>query len=114
LLAAIGLYGTISFGVARRTTEIGIRMALGAQSSGVLGMVLRDAMQVVGLGMLIGLPLAIAVTRQMGSMLFGLGSVDALSVTGAVASLTLVALMAAYLPARRAARVDPMVALRYE
>ncbi len=113
-LSAIGLYGTISFAVARRTSEIGIRMALGAGRTGVVGMVLRDAMTLTLAGIVIGLPLALAATKQMASVLYGLGSMDPASVLFAVAALSLVAALAGYLPARRAARVDPMVALRYE
>jgi predicted permease len=113
-LSAIGLYGTISFAVARRTSEIGIRMALGAERSGVVGMVLRDAMTLAGAGLAIGLPLALLVTRQLESMLYGLGRIDPISVVGSAAALSLVAAVAGYLPARRAAAVDPMVALRYE
>ena len=114
LLAAVGLYGTISFAVARRTSEIGIRMALGAERFGVLGMVLGDAMRLTGIGVAIGIPLSLAATKQMSSMLYGLSGFDSWSVIGATAGLSLVALLAAYLPARRASRVDPMVALRYE
>ena len=114
LLAAVGLYGTISFAVARRTSEIGIRMALGAERFGVLGMVLGDAMRLTGIGVLIGIPLSLAAKRQMSSLLYGLSGFDTWSVVGAVAALSLVAALAAYLPARRASRVDPMVALRYE
>jgi len=114
LLAAVGLYGTISFAVARRTNEIGIRMALGAPRVGVLGMVLRDSMTLTGLGMAAGLPIALIATRQMQSMLYGLSGLDAVSIVTSVAALVVVAGIAGYLPARRAASVDPMVALRYE
>jgi predicted permease len=114
LLSAVGLYGTISFAVARRTSEIGIRMALGAERVGVVGMVLRDAMLLAAAGMAIGLPLALAATRQMASVLYGLGTVDPPTVIGSVLALSAVAALAGYLPARKAATVDPMTALRHE
>ncbi|HZL56767.1 MAG TPA: ABC transporter permease [Bryobacteraceae bacterium] len=114
LLSAVGLYGTISFAVARRTNEIGIRMALGAGRAGVLGMVLRDAMTLALFGMLIGLPLSMLAAREMQSMLYGLSDFDFPSILGSVAALSIVVSVAGYLPARRAASVDPMVALRYE
>jgi macrolide transport system ATP-binding/permease protein len=113
-LSAIGLYGTISFAVARRTSEIGIRMALGAERVGVVRMVLRDAMLLAGIGMVVGLPLALLATRQMSSMLYGLGSIDVPSVVYSMLALSMVAAIAGYLPARRAANVDPMTALRHE
>jgi predicted permease len=113
-LSAIGLYGTISFAVARRTSEIGIRMALGAERVGVVGMVLGDAMLLAGIGVAIGLPLALVVTRQMASMLYGLAGIDVPSVVSSVLALGVVAAVAGYLPARRAANVDPMTALRHE
>ena len=114
ILSAVGLYGTISFAVARRTSEIGIRMALGAERVGVLGMVLRDAMLLTVIGMAIGLPLALLARWLMAALLYGLGAIDAVSVIGSVVALSLVAAVAGYLPARRAAAVDPMTALRYE
>jgi predicted lysophospholipase L1 biosynthesis ABC-type transport system permease subunit len=114
LLSAIGLYGTISFAVARRTSEIGIRLALGAERVSVLGMVLKDALLLVGAGVVIGLPLAWAAGRSLKSLLYGLSGFDLLSSVVAVLALVAVATIAGYLPARRAASLDPMVALRYE
>ena len=114
LLACIGLYGVMSYGVARRTNEIGIRMALGASAPRVTGMVMRETMLVVVIGVVIGLGAALATTRLIASMLFGLAATDALTITFAVVLMICVAAVAGYLPARRASRVDPMVALRYE
>jgi ABC-type lipoprotein release transport system permease subunit len=114
LLSAIGLYGTISFTVARRTSEIGIRMALGAERSGVLGMVLKDAMTLVVTGVAIGCPVAFAASYAMRSLVYGLSGFDFLSAGCAVLTLSAVAAVAGYLPARRAARIDPITALRYE
>ena len=114
LLACIGLYGVMSYGVARRTNEIGIRMALGASSTRVTQMVMRETMLVVGIGLVIGLGAAVATTRLVAAMLFGLAATDPLTISFAVILMIGVATLAGYLPARRAARVDPMIALRYE
>jgi predicted permease len=114
LLAAIGLYGVMSFTVARRTREIGIRMALGAEGSSVMWLVLREVALMVGIGVAVGVPLAIALSRVVQSQLFDLSAHDPLALIAAAALLALVALAAGYLPARRATHVDPMLALRYE
>jgi predicted permease len=114
LLASIGLYGILSYGVASRTKEIGIRMALGAQPREVLSLVLREAVVLVLVGVMVGLPVIFAATRFASTLLFGLTSHDPLSLSLAALSMFVVAMIAGYLPARRATRVDPLVALRYE
>ncbi|MBL8204762.1 MAG: ABC transporter permease [Blastocatellia bacterium] len=114
LLACIGLYGVLSYAVARRTNEIGIRMALGAQSRNVLWLVLREALLLAGIGIGIGLIAAVALTRTAKTLLFGLQPNDPLTIALATALLFFVAVVAGYLPARRAARIDPMIALRDE
>ncbi|HTF37983.1 MAG TPA: ABC transporter permease [Blastocatellia bacterium] len=114
LLACIGLYGVMSYGVARRTNEIGIRMALGATAPLVTRMVMRETMLVVGIGVAIGLGAAVATTRLVAAMLFGLAPTDPVTISFAVLLMIGVAALAGYIPARRAARVDPMIALRYE
>jgi predicted permease len=114
LLAAIGLYGVMSYSVARRTREIGIRMALGAERGSVLWLVLREVALMVVAGVAIGLPLSFALSRIVQSQLFELSAHDPLALAGASAMLAAVALLAGYLPARRATRVDPMIALRGE
>jgi len=114
LLSAIGLYALISYSVSQRTREIGVRVALGAQRSNVLGMVLREGMQLLGFGLLLGLVGAFLATRIMRSLLYSTSSTDALSFIVTSLTLIAVALLACYIPARRATKVDPMVALRYE
>ena len=114
VLACVGLYGMMSYAVARRTNEIGIRMALGAEKGKILQMVLQEAMTLAALGIVIGVPAALAASRLIATMLYGLKSTDPLTIVSATAVLAAVALLAGYLPARRASRVDPMVALRYE
>ncbi len=114
LLASIGLYGVMTYTVARRTNEIGIRMALGAQPGAVLGMVLRESLFVVGVGLLAGIPVALACGRLVESQLYGMVANDPLTIAGACALLVAVALVASFLPARRAALLDPLAALREE
>ncbi len=114
VLAAVGLYGVVSYAVSRRTREIGIRMALGAARVSVLWMVLREAIVLVVAGVLLGLPVALGLSRLVESQLFGLSSTDPMTLGIAAILLSVVATVAAYLPARRATRVDPMLALRYE
>jgi predicted permease len=114
LLASIGLYGVVAFAVARRTREIGIRMALGAQRGDILGAVLRHMLVVVGTGVVAGVAGAYAASRLLGSMLFEVKATDSRSYAGACLLLLCVAGAAAYLPAQRATLVDPMEALRYE
>jgi predicted permease len=113
-LSCIGIYGLMSYVVSRRTNEIGIRMALGAARANVRWLVLREIALLVAIGIAIGIPVAIAGDRLISNMLFGLHGTDPLSLAGAVLCLVVVATLAGYLPARRASRVDPMEALRYE
>ena len=114
LLASVGLYGVISYEGAQRTAEIGIRMALGATRGAVLWLILRQSVVVVAVGVFAGVALALATTRLITSFLYGLTPTDVSTIAGASAVLLCVAAIAAYLPARRATKVDPMVALRYE
>jgi predicted permease len=114
LLASIGLYGVLSYSVAGRTREIGVRMALGAQRGRVLQMVLWEAGKLVLLGVLLGVPAAFLSSRLFASMLFGLSRTDPVSMAIVIAILVGIALVASFIPARRATKVDPMIALRYE
>ena len=114
VLAAVGLYGLLAYTVARSTSEIGIRMALGARRSEVLGLILRAAMKLLTAGVIVGVPAAWAASRVIAAMLFGLTPVDPVTTLAATALLGAAVLFAALLPALRASRVDPMVALRYE
>jgi predicted permease len=113
-LACLGLYGTISYAVTRRTAELGVRMALGAGRGTVQWMILREAFTLVGAGLFLGIPLAFGAARAMSTLLFGVTAADPVATGSAVAALVLIAALAAYLPARRASRVDPMLALRSE
>jgi ABC-type antimicrobial peptide transport system permease subunit len=114
LLACIGLYGVMTYNVMRRTNEIGVRMALGAQSNGVLWLVLKESLTLLGIGIVLGVPAALAATRLLQSQLFGIGSSDPLTVLAAVLIVAGTTVIAGYFPARRATKIDPMVALRYE
>jgi putative ABC transport system permease protein len=114
VLAAIGIYGVIAYSVTQRTREIGIRMALGAQRGDMLGMVLRQSLAVVLLGIGIGIVASLGATRLLASLLYGVGANDFSTYALVVLMLAAAALLASYIPARRAMKVDPMIALRYE
>jgi predicted permease len=114
LVASIGVFGLMSYSVARRTNEVGIRMALGAQREDVVRLVMGESMMLVAAGVAIGLGGAIAAGRTVSSLLFGLAPTDPLAMAGAITVMVLVSALAGYLPARRASRIDPMVALRCE
>jgi len=114
LLAAMGIYALISYSVSQRTREIGVRIALGAQRRDVLGMVIREGLQLLMFGSLVGLVGALLVTRIIRSLLYSTSPTDLLSFVAPSLMLLAVALLACYIPARRAAKIDPMVALRYE
>jgi len=114
VLAAIGIYGVISYSVAQRTHEIGIRMALGAQRTDVMRMVLAQGARIVGAGVVIGLAASLGLTRLLANLLFSVSTADPLTFSAVALTLILVAMLASYIPARRTLRVDPIVALRYE
>jgi len=114
ILASIGIYGVINYSVSQRTHEIGIRMALGAESGNVLGLIVRQGAKLAAIGIFIGIPLAYGLTKLMASILYGVNPGDPVTFAVTCAILGSVAILASYLPARKAAKVDPMVALRYE
>jgi ABC-type antimicrobial peptide transport system permease subunit len=114
LLVAIGLYGLMSYSVAGRTAEIGVRMALGAETNGILRLILSDSLRLIVMGVAIGLPAALGLSRLVSKMLFNLSPADPASLAVALVIVVGIALLAAYLPARRATKVDPMAALRCE
>jgi putative ABC transport system permease protein len=114
MLAAIGLYGVVSYTVAERTREIGIRMALGAQQSDATTLILRQALVLTAMGIALGLVCAFYATRLLEGMLFGVSLRDPLTFAAVIALMCAAALLASYIPARRASKVDPMVSLRYE
>jgi ABC-type antimicrobial peptide transport system permease subunit len=114
ILAVVGVFGVISFSVSQRTHEIGIRMALGAEARDVLAMVLRQGAVIVAGGLALGILLAMVIARLVGGFLSGVSPYDPMTYAGVTIGLTMVAMVACWMPARRATRVDPMVALRYE
>jgi ABC-type antimicrobial peptide transport system permease subunit len=114
VLAATGIFGVISYSISRRTNEIGIRVALGASGNTILGMILRETLLLTFTGLAVGLPCALAASHLVAHMLFNISANDPATLAAVAFSLTSVATLAGYIPARRAMRVDPMVALRYE
>jgi ABC-type antimicrobial peptide transport system permease subunit len=114
LLASVGLCGVLSYTVAQRISEIGLRMALGAERSNVVGSVLRGALVLAALGIVLGIAFAFGLTRLLSSFLFGVSPTDPATFAGVSAVLLLVTALASYIPARRAASIDPVMALRTE
>ena len=114
LLSCVGLYGIMAHAVVRRTNEIGIRMALGAERRNIVWMVLKESLVLVGVGLVVGIPAAWGAAHLISSQLFGVNPTDPVTLLTAVVALTVVAASAGYLPARRASRVNPLIALRYE
>src|SRR5262249_16165043 len=114
LLALAGMYGVMAYSVTRRTNEIGVRMALGADQTTILGLVLGQGLMTAAIGIVVGIATSFAMTRTIASLLIGLSAMDPVTFIGVGVLLIAVALLASYFPARRAAHVDPMVALRYE
>jgi putative ABC transport system permease protein len=114
LLASLGVYGVVSYSVTLRTNEMGVRIALGARDMDILKMVLRQGMAPVALGLCGGLAASLAVGRLLSGMLYGVMAVDAITISSVVLTLAAVAALASFIPARRATRVDPVTALRYE